>query len=63
MVSTSSDARTVLVVDDSPFFRRLLTDVVDGTGEFSVVARLQVPACRHQLQRRRIHVAPGKQPL
>jgi two-component system chemotaxis response regulator CheB len=29
---------TVLVVDDSPFFRRLLTDVVDGTGEFSVVA-------------------------
>ncbi len=38
MVSTSSDARTVLVVDDSPFFRRLLTDVVDGTGEFSVVA-------------------------
>ncbi len=32
MVSTSSDARTVLVVDDSPFFRRLLTDVVDGTG-------------------------------
>jgi two-component system chemotaxis response regulator CheB len=28
----------VLVVDDSPFFRRLLTDVVDGTGEFNVVA-------------------------
>lgn len=28
----------MLVVDDSPFFRRLLTDVVDGTGEFSVVA-------------------------
>jgi two-component system, chemotaxis family, protein-glutamate methylesterase/glutaminase len=28
----------VLVVDDSPFFRRLLTDVVDGTGEFAVVA-------------------------
>jgi len=38
MVSIPSDARTVLVVDDSPFFRRLLTDVVDGTGEFSVVA-------------------------
>jgi two-component system, chemotaxis family, protein-glutamate methylesterase/glutaminase len=38
MVSIRSDARTVLVVDDSPFFRRLLTDVVDGTGEFSVVA-------------------------
>jgi two-component system, chemotaxis family, protein-glutamate methylesterase/glutaminase len=28
----------VLVVDDSPFFRRLLTDVVEGTGEFRVVA-------------------------
>jgi two-component system chemotaxis response regulator CheB len=27
-----------LVVDDSPFFRRLLTDVVDGSGEFHVVA-------------------------
>ncbi len=38
MVQTRSEARTVLVVDDSPFFRRLLSDVVDGTGEFSVVA-------------------------
>ena len=38
MASRRSDARTVLVVDDSPFFRRLLTDVVDGTGEFAVVA-------------------------
>ena len=38
MVSTRSDAATVLVVDDSPFFRRLLTDVVDGSGEFAVVA-------------------------
>ena len=38
MVSTRSDTATVLVVDDSPFFRRLLTDVVDGTGEFAVVA-------------------------
>jgi two-component system, chemotaxis family, protein-glutamate methylesterase/glutaminase len=28
----------VLVVDDSPFFRRLLTEVVDGSGEFRVVA-------------------------
>ena len=35
--STSSPGR-VLVVDDSPFFRRLLTDVVDGSGEFRVVA-------------------------
>jgi two-component system chemotaxis response regulator CheB len=38
MVSAPSDAPTVLVVDDSAFFRRLLTDVVDATGEFSVVA-------------------------
>jgi two-component system chemotaxis response regulator CheB len=38
MVSTRSDSATVLVVDDSPFFRRLLTDVVDGSGEFAVVA-------------------------
>lgn len=38
MASASSDARTVLVVDDSPFFRRLLTEVVDATGEFRVVA-------------------------
>ena len=38
MVSTRSDSATVLVVDDSPVFRRLLTDVVDGTGEFAVVA-------------------------
>src|SRR5262245_42184492 len=38
MASTRSDGATVLVVDDSPFFRRLLTDVVDGTGEFRVVA-------------------------
>lgn len=37
-MSRTSDARTVLVVDDSPFFRRLLTEVVDGTGEFRVIA-------------------------
>ena len=35
--STSSPLK-VLVVDDSPFFRRLLTDVVEGSGEFRVVA-------------------------
>jgi two-component system chemotaxis response regulator CheB len=28
----------VLVVDDSPFFRRLLTEVVEGSGEFRVIA-------------------------
>ena len=38
MVSLPSDTATVLVVDDSPFFRRLLTDVVDDTGEFTVIA-------------------------
>jgi two-component system, chemotaxis family, protein-glutamate methylesterase/glutaminase len=38
MVSGISDPGRVLVVDDSPFFRRLLTDVVDGSGEFRVVA-------------------------
>ncbi|MGH7512170.1 MAG: chemotaxis-specific protein-glutamate methyltransferase CheB [Gemmatimonadales bacterium] len=38
MASSTSDARTVLVVDDSPFFRRLLSEVVDGTGEFRVIA-------------------------
>jgi two-component system chemotaxis response regulator CheB len=37
-VSSISERRTVLVVDDSPFFRRLLTDVVEGSGEFRVVA-------------------------
>lgn len=38
MVSSISDPSRVLVVDDSPFFRRLLTDVVEGSGEFRVVA-------------------------
>src|SRR4051794_41215142 len=38
MVSIRSERRTVLVVDDSPFFRRLLSEVVDGSGEFQVVA-------------------------
>ncbi len=37
MVSRLSERRSVLVVDDSPFFRRLLTDVVEGSGEFRVV--------------------------
>jgi two-component system, chemotaxis family, protein-glutamate methylesterase/glutaminase len=38
MASSTSDPGRVLVVDDSPFFRRLLTDVVDGSGEFRVIA-------------------------
>jgi two-component system, chemotaxis family, protein-glutamate methylesterase/glutaminase len=38
MVSSISDPGRVLIVDDSPFFRRLLTEVVDGSGEFRVVA-------------------------
>jgi two-component system chemotaxis response regulator CheB len=37
-VSSISDPGRVLIVDDSPFFRRLLTDVVEGSGEFHVVA-------------------------
>jgi two-component system chemotaxis response regulator CheB len=37
-VSNISDPSRVLVVDDSPFFRRLLTDVVEDSGEFRVVA-------------------------
>src|SRR3954469_18779993 len=38
MGSSISDPARVLVVDDSPFFRRLLTDVVEDSGEFRVVA-------------------------
>ncbi len=37
-MSRPSDRATVLVVDDSPFFRRLLTEVVGDGGEFEVVA-------------------------
>lgn len=36
MHPNSSDRPTVLVVDDSPFFRRLLTDLIEATGEFRV---------------------------
>ena len=38
MVSSTSEPGRVLVVDDSPFFRRLLTDVLESSGEFLVVA-------------------------
>src|SRR3954462_2892364 len=38
MGSSISDPGRVLVVDDSPFFRRLLTELVEGSGEFRVVA-------------------------
>jgi two-component system chemotaxis response regulator CheB len=38
MVSSISEPGRVLIVDDSPFFRRLLAEVVDASGEFRVVA-------------------------
>ncbi len=38
MASASSETPSVLIVDDSPFFRRLISDVVTGSGEFRVAA-------------------------
>ena len=38
MASGSSDTPSVLIVDDSPFFRRLISDLVTGSGEFRVAA-------------------------
>jgi two-component system, chemotaxis family, protein-glutamate methylesterase/glutaminase len=38
MASRSSSLSTVLIVDDSPFFRRLLTDVLAASAEFNVIA-------------------------
>ena len=36
-MSPSSAPRTVLVVDDSAFMRKLVVDLIDGSGEFRVV--------------------------
>ncbi|HXI21742.1 MAG TPA: response regulator, partial [Gemmatimonadales bacterium] len=36
-MSRSSESPGVLVVDDSPFFRRLVSELVAGSGEFRVV--------------------------
>jgi two-component system chemotaxis response regulator CheB len=36
MATASSEQPSVLIVDDSPFFRRLLSEVVVATGEFRV---------------------------
>ena len=36
MVSAPSELPRVLVVDDSPFFRRLISDIVETSGEFRV---------------------------
>lgn len=36
MIPNSSDRPRVLVVDDSPFFRRLLSDIIEASGEFQV---------------------------
>src|SRR6476646_3587129 len=38
MASRTSDPGRVLVVDDSAFFRRLLSEVIEGSGEFHVIA-------------------------
>lgn len=37
-MSKNSESATVLVVDDSPFFRQLLSQLIDDSGRFRVVA-------------------------
>ncbi len=36
-MSSSSALRTVLVVDDSAFMRKIVVDLIDGSGEFRVI--------------------------
>ena len=54
MAPSRSDAASVLIVDDSPFFRRLLGEVVAGSSEFRIAgtARNGMEALQkvHQLQ-------------
>lgn len=54
MASESSDAASVLIVDDSPFFRRLLGEAVRESGEFRIAgtARNGMEALQkvHELQ-------------
>ena len=38
MANASSDLPSVLVVDDSALFRRVLSEIIDGSGEFRVAA-------------------------
>ena len=37
MATSQSDVRTVLVVDDSAFMRKIVSEVIDGSGEFRVI--------------------------
>ena len=54
MATNSSELPSVLVVDDSAFYRRLITDILSGSGEFRVIATasngLEALEKVHQLQ-------------